>query len=182
MPGEPVVPVSGTVVGNPEIRFTDSGIAVARFRMKSVPRVWDARGERWTDGKELRYICTVWRKLAEHVAESLVDGVTVVVTGRVTDADGGVLYLSVDDIGVSLRSRIAYTEHSLPSPLAAGPQTGAAAPPPAHHRTGSSAAAEAATTPGAAPEWWRNQRTRGWQDIAQLAARATSDPGAFRIT
>ncbi|MFI0772614.1 single-stranded DNA-binding protein [Streptomyces sp. NPDC021218] len=184
MPGEPAVPVSGTVIGNPEIRFTDSGIAVARFRMKSVPRVWDARGGAWTDGKALRYVCTVWRKVAEHVAESVVNGVDVLVFGRITDAEGRVLHISVDDIGISLRDRIVYTEVSLPSPLAARPQTvGPAAPTPAHQDPGTAgpAAAETATVPGAAPNWWHQQRARSWRGFTQMAVRATSDPGAFRI-
>ncbi|SEB31798.1 single-stranded DNA-binding protein [Streptomyces melanosporofaciens] len=185
MPGEPAVPISGTVIGNPEIRFTDNGTPVARFRMKSVPRVWDARGNTWTDGKAVRYVCTVWRKVAEHVAESLVNGTAVLVFGRLTDAEGGVLHISVDDIGISLRDRIVYTEVSLPSPLAARPQgVGAAAPAPAHQEagTGAPAAAETATVPGAAPNWWHQQRARSWQGFTQMAARATSDPGAFRIT
>ncbi|MGP4001731.1 single-stranded DNA-binding protein [Streptomyces sp. 8N706] len=185
MPGEPVVPVSGVMVGNPEIRFTDAGTAVARFRMQSVPRVWNANARAWEEGAPVRYICTVWRKVAEHVAESLIDGVAVLVFGRITGADGNVLYISVDDIGVGLRDRIVYTETSLPSPQAAAPQriqTPVGGPESVRPDKQQEPEAASGSASGPAPQWWRSEREQGWGGFARIAARATSDPGAFRIT
>lgn len=41
--------------------------------------------------------------------------------GRITQIRDNAVYLSVDDLGLSLRQRIAYTETSLPSPAATAP-------------------------------------------------------------
>lgn len=60
-----------------ECRFTDSGIAITRFRLTSVPREWDAQARQWRDGAPIRYICTVWRDLARNAAESLIAGVQI---------------------------------------------------------------------------------------------------------
>lgn len=153
MRGQSLVSLSGTLIGDPEIRFTPNGTAVARFRMESTPTTWDGQSGSWVERKPLRYVCTVWRELAEHVAESLVDGVGVTVHGRLTAIENDVTHISVDDVGVSLRQRIVYTEASLPGPHATGPQSTAPTqaetparpiPPRPEH------------PPAAAPrEWWR---------------------------
>ncbi|MZE80919.1 single-stranded DNA-binding protein [Streptomyces xinghaiensis] len=177
MPGEPIVAFSGTVTGDPECRYHQD-IPVARFRVVSTPRVWDARTRAWRDGPPQRHICTVWRKAAEHVMESLVDGVGIVVLGRITRTDGEAVHISVDDVGVSLRNRIAYTESALPSPLAAAPQT-ALRPEPAQPQN-----AENPGLPpsGGTPDWWHQARRSGWPGFAQTAARATTDPAVFHLS
>lgn len=113
--------VSGHVTGEVEVRFTDSGVAVSRFRLTETPTHWDPTTQKWREGAQIRYICTAWRELARHTGESLTDGVDVLIKGRITDVRDNAIYLSVDDIGISLRQRIAYTESSLPSPSAARP-------------------------------------------------------------
>jgi single-strand DNA-binding protein len=114
------------VTGGVEIRFTQDGIAVCRFRLTETPTQWDAAAQRWRDLDPIRYICTAWRDLASNAAESLVDGVNVLAKGRITGAKDDSIYLGVDDIAIGLPRRIAYTETSLPSPAAAAPVT----PPP----------------------------------------------------
>lgn len=73
-----------TIVGNlgadPELRFTPSGVAVAKFSVGESRRVRDDAGN-WSDGPTSWHDVTVWRHLAEHVAESLQKGMRVIVTG-----------------------------------------------------------------------------------------------------
>ncbi|MFF7452410.1 MULTISPECIES: single-stranded DNA-binding protein [unclassified Streptomyces] len=139
-----VTHVSGTVAGGVEVRFTQGGIAVCRFRLTETPTQWDATAQQWRDLDPVPYICTAWRDLATNAAESLVDGVSVLVKGRITGIRDNALYLSVDDLGISLRRRIAYTETSLPSPIAARPYTTPPAPQPAG--------------PGRPSAWWEQKQ------------------------
>jgi single-strand DNA-binding protein len=104
-----------TIVGNltddPELRFTPSGAAVAKFRVASTPRYLDKASQEWKDGEPLFLSCTVWRQAAENVAESLMRGARVVVTGRLKartyDTKEGekrtVIEIEVDEVGPSLR-------------------------------------------------------------------------------
>ncbi|MFE4756035.1 single-stranded DNA-binding protein [Streptomyces mirabilis] len=134
MTGETIVTVNGNLVADPEIRFTDTGTAVARFRVASTPRIYDRSAGQWTDGESLFITCTVWRGVAEHVCESLQRGMHVIVQGRLrqrtyTDREGikrTVFDLDADDVGLSLRHRIAFTDRTLPPALAGPP---APAPP-----------------------------------------------------
>ncbi|MCW8101639.1 single-stranded DNA-binding protein [Streptomyces tauricus] len=136
MTGETIVTVTGNLITDPEIRFTDNGTPVARFRVASTPRVWDRSTGRWTDGESLFLTCTVWRHVAEHVCECLQSGMHVIVQGRLrqrtyADREGiqrTVFDLDADDVGLSLRHRIAYTDSTLPAALARPPVP---APPPA---------------------------------------------------
>jgi single-strand DNA-binding protein len=104
-----------TVIGNltddPELRFTPSGDAVARFRVASTPRFLDKASGEWKDGEPLFLSCTVWRQAAEHTAESLTRGARVIVSGRLkartftdkNEAKRTVFELDVDEVGPSLR-------------------------------------------------------------------------------
>jgi single-strand DNA-binding protein len=71
----------GNVGSDVELKFTPSGAAVAKFRAAFTPRVKD--GDGWKDGTPLWATVTVWRKLAENVAESIVKGHRVVVLGTI---------------------------------------------------------------------------------------------------
>ena len=73
--------VVGNLTGDPEMRFTQSGTAVATFTVASTPRYRDKTGE-FQDGPTSFVRCTAWRSLAEHVAESLRRGARVVVVGE----------------------------------------------------------------------------------------------------
>src|SRR6478609_1061832 len=82
MAGETVITLVGNLVDDPELRFTPSGAAVARFRIASTPRYRDNQSGEWKDGESLFLTCNVWRQMAENVAESLTRGTRVVVQGR----------------------------------------------------------------------------------------------------
>lgn len=72
--------IVGNLVDDPELRFTQSGRAVASFRIASTPRVY--RDGEWVDGDALFLTVNVWQQLAEHVAGSAQRGTRVVVTGQ----------------------------------------------------------------------------------------------------
>lgn len=76
-----------TVIGNltaaPEIRFTQTGLAVANFTVASTEKVFDKQTNDWKDGKKLFMRCSVWREFAEHVAASLDKGMRVIVVGKI---------------------------------------------------------------------------------------------------
>ncbi|WP_052847508.1 single-stranded DNA-binding protein [Streptomyces avicenniae] len=115
MAGETVITVVGNLVDDPELRFTPSGAAVAKFRVASTPRVLDRQTSEWRDGESLFLTCSVWRQAAENVAESLTKGTRVIVQGRLKqrtyeDRDGvkrTVYELEVDEVGASLRNATA---------------------------------------------------------------------------
>ncbi|MCX4624922.1 MULTISPECIES: single-stranded DNA-binding protein [Streptomyces] len=172
-----VTHVSGTVTGDVEVRFTDSGVAVCRFRLTQTPTQWDAAAQQWRDGTPIRYVCTAWRDLARNATESLTDGVGILVTGRITEIRDNAVYLSVDDLGISLRQRIAYTETSLPSPAAAAPISPTAyvasvAASAAAQPSGAGTGGRSAGQTGSPPAWWEQRRTTGWH---QPAARTPAD-------
>ncbi|MFD7509765.1 single-stranded DNA-binding protein [Streptomyces sp. NPDC059853] len=115
MAGETVITVVGNLVDDPELRFTPSGAAVAKFRVASTPRIFDRQSNEWRDGESLFLTCSVWRQAAENVAESLTKGTRVIVQGRLKqrsydDREGvkrTVFELEVDEVGASLRNATA---------------------------------------------------------------------------
>ncbi|MFG2946674.1 single-stranded DNA-binding protein [Streptomyces adustus] len=115
MAGETVITVVGNLVEDPELRFTPSGAAVAKFRVASTPRTFDRQTNEWKDGESLFLTCSVWRQAAENVAESLQKGMRVIVQGRLKqrsyeDRDGvkrTVYELDVEEVGPSLRNATA---------------------------------------------------------------------------
>jgi single-strand DNA-binding protein len=112
MAGETILTVVGNLVDDPELRFTPSGAAVARFRVASTPRTFDRASNEWKDGEALFLQCNIWRQAAENVAESLHKGTRVIVTGRLRQRSyetregekRTVMELEVDEVGASLRS------------------------------------------------------------------------------
>jgi single-strand DNA-binding protein len=111
MAGETVITVVGNLTDDPELRFTPSGAAVAKFRVASTPRTLDRNSGEWKDGEPLFLQCNIWRQAAENVAESLHRGARVIVTGRLRQRSyetregekRTVIELEVDEIGPSLR-------------------------------------------------------------------------------
>lgn len=109
---EPVTTIVGNLAGDPELRFTPSGAAVANFTVCATPKTKNKNTEQWEDGETLYMRCSIWREAAENVAESLHRGDRVVVTGRLVsrswdDKDSGakrtVVEMQADEVGPSLR-------------------------------------------------------------------------------
>ena len=82
MSGETILTIVGNLTGDPELRFTPSGAAVANFTVASTPRIFDSKAQEHRDGDTLFMRVSVWREQAESVTESLTKGTRVVVTGR----------------------------------------------------------------------------------------------------
>ena len=109
--GDTVITLVGNLVDDPELRFTPSGAAVAKFRLASTPRFLDKATNEWKDGESLFLTCNVWRQAAENVAESLQRGMRVIVQGRLKQRSyetkegekRTVVEVEVDEVGPSLR-------------------------------------------------------------------------------
>src|ERR1700745_97786 len=80
--GDTQITIVGNLVGDPELRYTQTGQGVAPFRVASTPRFRDNATGEWKDGDSLFLSCNVWRQAAENVAESLQRGTRVIVQGR----------------------------------------------------------------------------------------------------
>lgn len=97
------VTVIGAVQGEPELRFTATGLPVVNFsvRVTSKPQKGDPRHE--------YFDVTAWRALGEHVAETLRDKDRVIVVGRLQqqtwESDGqkkSKVGITADAVGPSL--------------------------------------------------------------------------------
>jgi single-strand DNA-binding protein len=118
--GETIITVVGNLTADPELRYTQNGLAVANFTIASTPRTFDRQSNDWKDGEALFLRASVWREFAEHVAGSLTKGSRVVATGRLKqrsydDRDGQKrtsIELEVDEIGPSLRYATAQVTRS----------------------------------------------------------------------
>ena len=105
---EASVSFAGNLTDQPEVRYTESGIARAMFRVA-------VSGRR--DQEASFFTVIVWRDQAEHAAESLSKGSRVVVVGRLqqrtwTAEDGStrsVVEVVADELGPSLRWTTATT-------------------------------------------------------------------------
>jgi single-strand DNA-binding protein len=113
--GDTQITIVGNLVGDPELRYTQTGQAVASFRIASTPRFRDNATGEWKDGDSLFLSCNVWRQAAENVAESLQRGTRVIVSGRLRqrsyetrEGEKRTVYeVEVDDVGPSLRNASA---------------------------------------------------------------------------
>jgi single-strand DNA-binding protein len=109
--GETVITVVGNLTADPELRYTQNGLAVANFTIASTPRNFDRASNDWKDGEALFLRASVWREFAEHVAGSLTKGSRVIATGRLKQRSYETkegekrtsIELEVDEIGPSLR-------------------------------------------------------------------------------
>jgi len=126
--------VSGefTMVADPELRFTPSGMAVCNGRL--VADKQKKEGDQWVDDKICWLPFTAFKKQAENIAESCTKGTRVIATGQLqteewNDKDSGEkrskMVLIIDDFGVSLKfdhatvNRAERMSHGQPSPAPA---------------------------------------------------------------
>jgi single-strand DNA-binding protein len=103
------VTLIGNLVDDPELRFTPSGVAMAKIRL-AVNRRWRGNDGEWQEDTSF-FTGTVWREQAESAAESLQKGARVIVTGRLEQRNWetpegdkrSVVEIQIDEIGPSLR-------------------------------------------------------------------------------
>jgi single-strand DNA-binding protein len=111
------VTLIGNLVDDPELRFTPSGVAMAKIRF-AVNRRYQRNGE-WQEETSF-FGGTLWRDAAENAAESLQKGMRVIVTGRLEQRtwetqEGdkrSIVEVAVDEIGPSLRWATAQVTRS----------------------------------------------------------------------
>lgn len=117
MTGETIVTVVGNLTSDPELRYTQNGLAVANFTIASTPRTFDRQANDWKDGDSLFLRSSCWREFAEHVAGELKKGQRVIATGRLKQRSYETkegekrtsIELEVDDIGPAIRKAVART-------------------------------------------------------------------------
>ncbi len=119
------VTLVGNLAGNPELRFTTSGRAVASFAV-AVNRGHRKDGQ-WVEDAPLFMRCTAWGDLGENLAGSLSKGQRVTVVGDLvpqewTDKATGEPRRSVEvvarDVAGSLRFATVEARKRLPVPAA----------------------------------------------------------------
>lgn len=105
----PTVQASGNIVFEPDLQFTQSGMARCRLRIACNQRK-KVDGE-FVDGDPVFVDVVLWRGLAEAAAEQLVKGQPVTVTGKLnirsyedkTGATKTAVEIEADTIGSNVR-------------------------------------------------------------------------------
>jgi single-strand DNA-binding protein len=107
-----------TIVGEPELRFSDKGGSWAKVRAVANDRIKDSDGN-WKDGDPL-FIDIIIGKGSENFVESASKGDTLMVVGRLKqrtwEKDGEkqtVIQIQADSIGVSTRWEPARTRRTI---------------------------------------------------------------------
>lgn len=103
------VTLIGNLVEDPELRFTPNGVAMAKLRF-AVNRRWQDRNGEWQEDTSF-FGGTVWRDMAENVAESLTKGMRVIIVGRLQQrswetAEGdkrSIVEVDIQELGPSVR-------------------------------------------------------------------------------
>jgi single-strand DNA-binding protein len=121
MAGEIQATIVGNLTGDPELRFTPSGKAVASFTVVSNNRIKD--GNDWKDGDPTFVRCSVWEGFGENIAESLTKGMNVIVYGGMftrnwKDKDDNPrtsLEMRVEAVGPNLRRATAVVTKVAPA-------------------------------------------------------------------
>ena len=114
------VTLVGNLVEDPELRFTASGVAMARIRI-AVSRRYQDRDGTWQEESSF-FGGTVWRDHAENVAESLTKGTRVILSGRLKQRSWetnegekrSVVEIDIQEIGPSLRAPPGPPGHGAP--------------------------------------------------------------------
>lgn len=112
------ITVVGTLVRDPELRYTSEGHAVCSFTAAYNAR--KKEGDKWVDGPATFFRCTAWRDLAENVAATLSKGDRAIVEGRMTarkytDKNGNEREgwdVQVEAVGPELRFATAQVERA----------------------------------------------------------------------
>jgi single-strand DNA-binding protein len=113
------VTLKGRLIKDPELRYTNSGKAVAQFTVVTAKRFKDQAGE-WQEQDTSFWDVTAFDKLAENVIESLSKGTAVIVTGAMRqekwqnkDGENRTSWkVLADDVALSLKSAQASVQAS----------------------------------------------------------------------
>jgi single-strand DNA-binding protein len=111
--------ITGNLAADPELRFTNTGIAVANLRVAVTSRVQDKDGT-WRDGETSFHRVNVWRDQAHNLTDSLGKGDRVMVTGRLRQRSWETpegerrtsTEIDADEVGASLKFHTAKLERA----------------------------------------------------------------------
>ncbi|MCM2394370.1 single-stranded DNA-binding protein [Streptomyces albipurpureus] len=78
----PSIAGTGRLTADPELRFTQSGKAVASVPLAFNSRRLNKQTNEWEDGDVFYIRGTAWERLAENIAETFAKGMEVIVTGE----------------------------------------------------------------------------------------------------
>ena len=78
----PYIQATGNLTRDPELSFTSNGAARARVTLACNNRYLDRQTNEWKNGETTYLNVTVWRDMAENIANSLQKGDAVTVVGR----------------------------------------------------------------------------------------------------
>lgn len=106
-----IIAVEGRLGGDPELRFSPSGVAVGSFSLAHTER--RKVNDQWQDGDTTWFRVTCFRDMAEHVVDSLSKGDLAIVIGKFkleewTSQEGvtrQTAAIVADSIGPSLKFR-----------------------------------------------------------------------------
>lgn len=101
--------IAGNLTADPELRFTQTGKAVAAFTVAHTPRI--QRDGQWVDGTATFMRCDAWGPIAENIAESFGKGDRVMVIGTLRteqwETDQGekrsAVKMTADEVGASVQ-------------------------------------------------------------------------------
>ena len=110
--------IIGTLVDDPELKYTPNGAAVANMRIAWNRQAKNDSTGQWENVETGFFNVTAWRSIAENAAESLTRGMRVIVMGRLQQRSWetpegdkrSVVEIVADEIGPSLKWATAKVE------------------------------------------------------------------------
>lgn len=83
----PKLTAAGNLTADPELRYTQSGLAVANFTLACNQRRQNRDTGEWEEGIVTFVRCTAWRSLAENVANTLRKGDGAIAVGELEQSE-----------------------------------------------------------------------------------------------
>ena len=128
------VALVGNITDDPELRYTQSGAALANFTV-AVSHRSKHNGE-WQDVNDGFFRCTAWRSVAENAAQTLTKGMRVFVAGKLVrrswqDNDGNkrqIVEIQATHVGPDLQFATAEVPKSSAEGLGSSSDGPSAAP------------------------------------------------------
>lgn len=152
--------IVGNITSDPELRYTQSGLAVANFTIAQTERIFDRGSNEWKDGATTFIRVSIWRQAAENIAASLKKGNRVIAVGKLKQTEYETkegekrTSFELDDaiIGASLEhATLAIHRNTNQEPPANVAQSTPATAPAAAPQQTAVAPTQAAAAPAAAP-------------------------------
>lgn len=104
------ITIVGFLTADPELKSTQSGLAVVNLTIATTPSKFDKNTNQWINGETTFMRASAWRTFAEQIAASLKKGDKVVALGHLvtqafTDKEGNnrtTLQLELESLGLDL--------------------------------------------------------------------------------